>query len=180
MSKKVLIISASNRMHSNSDILAQEVQKGASDAGNDVELVNLKGKNIGFCQGCLACQKTLKCVIKDDMNELVEKVQKADVLVLATPIYYYEMSGQLKTFLDRCNPIYPTEYNFREVYLLAASADDGPKTYDNAVNGLKGWIICFSKARFAGLLAGGGINEPNEIRKHPDLLQRAYDLGKNI
>ena len=103
--KNVLIISSSLRGGSNSEILAHEAEKGAIDAGNNVELLSLKCKYIKFCIGCLACQKTGKCVQKDDMAEMIAKVQNADVLIFATPIYYYEMSGQLKTFLDRCNTL---------------------------------------------------------------------------
>ena len=93
MTKKILIVSSSLRGGSNSEILAHEAEKGAIDAGNVVEFINLKGKEIKFCIGCLACQKTLKCVQKDDMADLIGKVQNADAIIFATPIYYYEMSG---------------------------------------------------------------------------------------
>ena len=115
MAKKVLIVSSSLRVGSNSELLAREAERGARDAGHDVELVSLKDKDIRFCKGCLACQKTGKCVIHDDAAEIVGKVQNADVLVFVTPIYYYELSGQLKTLLDRCNPLFPQEYAFRDV-----------------------------------------------------------------
>ena len=122
--KNVLIISSSLRGGSNSEILAHEAERGAIEAGNVVEFINLKGKDIKFCIGCLACQKTGKCVQKDDMAEMIAKVQNADVLIFATPIYYYEMSGQLKTFLDRCNPLYPQDNKFKDVYLITSSYDD--------------------------------------------------------
>lgn len=92
MGKKVLIVSTSIRNGSNSEMLAHEVERGSLEAGNEVEFVSLAGKEIGFCRGCLACQKTGSCVIRDDMDALVEKVREADALVFATPIYYYEMS----------------------------------------------------------------------------------------
>lgn len=180
MAKKVLIISASFRPHSNSNTLAHEAQRGAIEAGHEVEFINLKDKNIKFCQGCMACQTTLKCVIKDDMEELIKKVQKADVLVFATPIYYYEMSGQLKTFLDRCNPLYAMDYNFRDVYLITASQEDKEHASDTATSGLLGWITCFEKANLAGMVIGCGVTEQNEILEHPDLLQQAYEMGKEI
>ena len=106
MPKKVLIISASFRPRSNSAILAHEAERGAKDAGHEVEFINLRDKDIRCCLGCSSCQKIFKCVQKDDMAELIEKVRSADVLIFATPIYFYEMSRQLKTFLDRCNPLY--------------------------------------------------------------------------
>ena len=99
-------------------------ERGARDAGNDVELVSLKDKDIRFCKGCLACQKTGRRGIGDDAAEIVGKVQNADVLVFVTPIYYYELSGHLKTLLDRCNPLFPQEYAFRDVYLMNTDAGD--------------------------------------------------------
>ncbi len=178
--KKVLIISSSLRGGSNSEILAREAQKGAQDAGNEVEFISLKGKNIKFCIGCLACQKTYKCVQNDDMADLILKVQNADALIFATPIYYYEMSGQLKTFLDRCNPLFAQENNFKDVYLITSSYDDAPNASDRAINGLKGWIECFAQSKFSGAVVGGGVNDPKDAARREDLLKKAYELGKNI
>lgn len=178
--KKVLIISSSLRGGSNSEILAHATEKGAIEAGNEVEFINLKGKDIKFCIGCLACQKTHKCVLNDDMAGLITKVQNADVLIFATPIYYYEMSGQMKTFLDRCNPLFPQTNKFKDVYLITSSYDDADDVANRAINGLKGWIECFGQSSFAGALVGGGINDPKDASKREDLLQEAYELGKNI
>ena len=106
MNKKILIVTSSLRANSNSDALAQAFAQGAREAGNEVETITLKVKNIAFCKGCMSCQKTLKCAIRDDANEIAEKVKCADVIVFATPVYYYGISGQLKTLLDRCNPLF--------------------------------------------------------------------------
>lgn len=89
--KKVLVISSSLRHGSNSEALAEEFARGAREAGNDVELITLRGKDIKFCIGCLSCQKTQKCVIKDDAPAIVAKMHDADVICFASPIYYYEM-----------------------------------------------------------------------------------------
>lgn len=180
MTKNVLIVSSSLRAGSNSEILAREAERGAQAAGHQVEFISLKDKNINFCRGCLACQKTQKCVIADDMAEMINKVQNADVLIFATPIYYYEMSGQLKTFLDRCNPLYVSDYKFRDVYLLTALHDDTPNASQTAANGLQGWVECFEKSRLAGVVDCGGINEPKEVGNHPEYLQKAYNLGKAV
>ena len=180
MGKKILFVSASLRTKSNSERLAREAARGAQEAGNEVELVSLKDKDLRFCKGCLACQKTGRCVIADDMAELVAKVQNAQTLVFVTPIYYYELSGQLKTFLDRCNPLFPQEYAFREAYLMTASAEDGEEVCERAVSGLKGWIDCFPACRYAGVFSGGGLNDGGEAERRPDVLERAYAFGKSL
>ncbi len=101
--KKVIVISTSLRHGSNSDMLADQFMEGAKAAGNEVEKISLVGKNIQFCKGCLGCQKLGRCVINDDVNDIMAKALKADVICWATPIYYYEMSGQMKTLIDRMN-----------------------------------------------------------------------------
>lgn len=133
MSKSVLIISTSPRKGGNSDALAEEFARGAQEAGNRVEKIELYNKTIGFCKGCLACQKSLRCVIRDDADTIAQKMLTADVIVFATPIYYYEMCGQMKTMLDRANPLYPADYAFRDIYLLATAADTDKGTMDGAI-----------------------------------------------
>ena len=179
MSKKVLVISTSLRRHSNSHALAEKFAKGAKEAGHQVELISLIGRQIEYCVGCLSCQRTGQCVIEDDANLIAEKMLKADVVCYATPIYYYEMAGQMKTLLDRMNPLFSADYKFRDVYMLSTAADDGPHVADRAVNGLEGWIECFAKAELAGSLFAGGVTNPGEITNHP-ALAKAYDMGKNI
>ena len=180
MGKKVLIVSASLRGGSNSEVLAKECEKGARAAGHEVELVSLKGKKIEFCIGCLACQSGKPCVRKDDVAEIMEKVKNAETVVFATPIYYYEMSGQLKTLLDRLNPLFPMEYAFREIYMIATAAEDGEHVFARAYSGLQGWVDCFEKAELKGLVTGGEIGDANDAPNHPDALKRAYELGLRL
>ena len=160
--KRVIVISTSLRHGSNSDMLADKFIEGAKAAGNDVEKISLVGKNIQFCKGCLACQKLGRCVINDDVNAIMEKVLKADVVCWATPIYYYEMSGQMKT-----------------LYLLTTAAEDEEQTPKRAETGLTGWIDCYPKSRLAGTLFCGGVNDAREIEGNPKL-QAAFELGKSI
>ena len=176
----VLVISTSLRAKSNSDILAEQLIAGANDAGHEVEYISLKGKEIKFCIGCLACQKTQKCVQKDDAVEIAEKVKNAVTLVFVTPIYYYEMSGQMKTLLDRLNPLYSSDYKFRRIYMLAVAAENEDYVPEKAVSGLQGWIDCFEKAEFAGSLFCGGINAPGEAGKKDVKQNEAYEFGKSI
>ena len=95
--KKVIVISTSLRAVSNSEMLAEKFAEGARASGNEVEKISLRGKEIKFCIGCLSCQRTGACVFRDDVPAIMEKVLHADVVCWATPIYYYEMSGQMKT-----------------------------------------------------------------------------------
>ena len=172
--KKVIVISTSLRRGSNSDMLADQFAEGAKAAGNEVEKISLVGKNIQFCKGCLGCQK-----LDDDVNDIMAKVLKADVICWATPIYYYEMSGQMKTLIDRMNAMYEQDYAFRDVYLLSTAAEDETETPKRAEMGLTGWIDCYPKSRLTGTLFCGGVNDPREIEGNPKL-QEAFDLGKSI
>ena len=177
---KVLVITTSLRAKSNSDRLAEELIHGAKEAGHEVEAVGLKGKEIKFCIGCLNCQKTQKCVLKDDAIGIAEKMKNADALVFVTPIYYYEMSGQMKTLLDRMNPLYSSDYRFRRVYMLSVAAEDEANTPEKAVSGLQGWIDCFEKAELADTLFCGGINDAGEANGRTTELEEAYEFGKRI
>lgn len=179
MSKSVLIISTSPRKGGNSDALAEEFARGAREAGNQVEKIELYNKAIGFCKGCLACQKTLRCVIRDNADAIAQKMLTADVIVFATPIYYYEMCGQMKTMLDRANPLYPSDYAFRDIYLLATAADTDKSAMDGAIKGLEGWIACFEKARLSGTVFGGGADAIGTIQGNP-ALEEAYQMGKTV
>lgn len=177
--KKVLVISTSMRTGGNSDSLAEEFTKGAKDAGHEVEKINLLGKKIGFCLGCLACQKTGVCVIKDDAIAIAEKLMAADVVCFATPIYYYEMAGQMKTVLDRMNPLFDKDYAFRDVYMLSSACDESSTTDARALAGLEGWVECFPKAKLSGSVFAGGVTDKGDIQGHASL-KKAFEMGKNI
>lgn len=178
--KRVIVISTSLRAGSNSDMLADKFVEGAREAGHDVEKISLVGKEIKFCRGCLCCQRLSHCIITDDVNDIMLKVVNADVICWATPIYYYEMSGQMKTLIDRMNAMYRLDYNFRDVYLLTAAAEDEPEVPRRAEAGLTGWIDCYPESRLAGNVFCGGVNEAREIERHAKKLQEAYEMGKNV
>jgi len=177
--KKIVVISTSLRPGSNSNALAEQFAQGAKDAGHEVELIPLRGKEIKFCIGCLSCQKTGACVFKDDVPAIMESALNADVVCWATPIYYYEMSGQMKTLIDRLNPMYPKDYKFRDIYLLTTAAEDEEYTSKRTESGLQGWIDCFEKATLKAHLFCGGVNDPKEIDGN-SRLKDAFELGKNV
>ena len=179
MSKNVLIISSSPRKGGNSETLAAAFAKGAQEVGNQVETVYLREKQYGFCKGCLACQKLGHCVIKDDAVEIAAKMHDADVLVFATPVYYYSVSGQLKTMLDRANPLFDSDYVFTKAYLLATAAEDGEETVEGTVKAVQGWVDCFERCELAGTVFAGGVNGVGDIAGHP-ALEKAYQMGKEV
>ena len=177
--KKVIVISTSLRKGSNSDMLADQFAEGAKAAGHEVEKISLVGKNIQFCKGCLGCQKFGRCVINDDVNDIMAKVLQADVICWATPIYYYEMSGQMKTLIDRMNAMYEQDYHFRDIYLLTTAAENETETPKRAEIGLTGWIDCYPKSHLAGHLFCGGVNDAREIEGNTKL-REAFELGEKI
>ena len=177
--KKVIVISTSLRAGSNSEMLAEKFAEGARASGNEVEKISLRGKEIKFCIGCLSCQRTGACVFRDDVPAIMEKVLHADVACWATPIYYYEMSGQMKTLIDRMNAMYPKDYRFRDIYLLTTAAEADVETPQRAEMGLTGWIDCFGKASLKGHLFCGGVTDAGDIKGN-DILTQACEMGKSV
>lgn len=177
--KKIVVVSSSLRKESSSEILAKNFADGALSMGNKVDLISIKDINLKYCIGCLYCQSHDKCVLNDAMNGLYVKVQQADVLVFATPVYYYSICGQLKTFLDRLNPLFPRENNFKEVYLLLTAADRDESAMDGAVAAVQGWIDCFDGVCLKGILRCTGINNQRNI-KDSTFVGRSFDLGKRV
>lgn len=178
MSKRVLIISTTLRGGGNSEVLADAFLNGAVEAGHEVDKICLDGNDLRFCVGCLSCQRTGKCVLRDGMGAILEKMLRADVLVFATPIYFYEMSGQMKTLLDRTNPLFAADYPFRDVYLLATAADGAESAMEGAIHGLQGWLDCFEKTRLAGVVRACGVTGAGEIKNDSAVLEQARQMGR--
>lgn len=179
MSKNVVIISSSPRINGNSDTLAREFARGVEDGGNKASVIEIKDIGMEFCKGCLYCQSHERCIIDDGINKILDTVQNADVLVFATPVYYYCVSGQLKTFLDRLNPLYVRENTFKDVYLIATCADDDISAFDGTRKCVQGWIDCFEGVKLAGSVLCGNVTDVGDVR-NTDAPKRAYELGRKI
>ena len=124
MSKQVLIISSSPRKGGNSDTLCDQFLKGAAEAGNRVEKIRLADLKIDYCSACYACKTTGRCVKRDEMEQIIEKMRDADVIVLATPVYFYTMCAQMKTMIDRTlGGAQTSGLENKEFYLIATAAD---------------------------------------------------------
>ncbi len=176
--KKVLVLSASPRRGGNSDILCDQFVRGAQDAGHAVEKVFLRDRNIGYCLGCGVCNRTHQCVQKDDMKEILDKMVEADIIVMATPVYFYAMDGQMKTFIDRTVPRY-TEITDKDFYFIMTAADTDKQSLARTVEGFRGFTEdCLDGAREKGILYGVGAWQAGEIRNTP-AMEEAYQMGRN-
>ncbi|MBQ9791388.1 MAG: flavodoxin family protein [Clostridia bacterium] len=179
MSKKILIISSSPRKNGNSEMLCQRFQKGAEEVGHVVRLVNLNDYNIGFCKGCYACSNNDGvCFQNDDMASLADKLISADVIVFATPVYFYSMSGQLKTFIDRLVPVYE-KLTKKDVYIFVTAADENEEMLESTVEAIRGLTRdCMEGTKEKGVIKASGVTDIGDI-KGTDAYKQAYELGKN-
>lgn len=178
--KKVLIISASPRKNGNSDLLCDEFAKGAIEAGHEVEKIRLAEKMVGYCNGCYACQKLNKCVQNDDANAIVEKMLSADVIVLATPVYFYSMDAQLKALIDRTVSRWSDFGCFKgtEFWHIITAADTNKDMMSATLEGLRGFMRdCMEGSIERGVLYGTGAYEKGEVRSLP-VFKEAYEAGK--
>lgn len=175
--KKVLILSGSPRKNGNSDLLCNEFAKGATEAGHNVEIVRVAEKNIGYCRACYACRGTGVCAIKDDMTELMQKMIDCDVMVLASPVYFYSIDAQLKAVIDRSVARW-TEVKNKEFYYIVTAADEELSSADTALACFRGYADCVEGAKEMGVIYGMGTYEKGEIKDKP-AMNEAYEMGKN-
>lgn len=179
MDKKVLILAGSPRKNGNSDLLCQQFQKGAEKAGNQVELIALRERKIHYCTGCGVCNNTHKCVQKDDMAEILDKMVTADAIVMATPVYFYTMDAQMKTLIDRTVPRY-TEMSDKDFYFIVSAADTEEANMERTISGFRGFTEdCLNGAREKGVIYGTGAWDKGEIINTP-AMEEAYEMGRNV
>lgn len=178
MSKKVLILSGSPRKDGNSDLLCDEFAKGAQEADHEVEKIRVAEKNIACCRACYACKNGGVCAIKDDMAEVLQKMIDADVLVLASPVYFYSIDAQLKAVIDRTVARW-LEVKNKEFYYIVTMADEAPASANTTLACFRGYADCVEGAVEKGVIIGSGAYEKGEIKNNPAMRQ-AYEAGKNV
>ena len=176
--KKVLILSGSPRKNGNSDILCDEFMKGAVEAGNEVEKIRVAEKNIGYCRACYACRGTGVCAIKDDMAEILQKMIDADVLVLASPVYFYSIDAQLKALIDRTVARW-TEVKNKAFYYIVTAADGEKEAAETTLACFRGYADCVNGAREMGIVYGMGVYEKGKV-KDTQAMKEAYEMGRNV
>lgn len=179
MSKKVLILSGSPRKDGNSDLLCDEFLRGAQEAGHDVEKIRVAAKKIAPCSACYYCRDHGgACVHKDDMAELLQKMIDADVIVLASPVYFYSIDAQLKAVIDRTVARW-LEVKDKEFYYIVTMADESHASADTTLACFRGYADCVEGAVEKGLIIGGGVYEPGAVNNTP-VMERAYQMGRNV
>lgn len=176
--KKVLILSGSPRKNGNSDILCDEFARGAAEAGNHVEKIRVAEKNIGFCRACYACRGTGVCAIKDDMAEVLQKMIDADVLVLASPVYFYSIDAQLKALIDRTVARW-LEVKNKEFYYIVTAADSEKEAVETTLACFSGYADCVDGAVEKGVIYGMGVYEKGKV-KDTAAMKEAYEMGRNV
>ncbi len=176
--KKVLILSGSPRKHGNSDILCDEFARGAILAGHEVEKIRVAEKKIGYCLGCYACKSTGICAIKDDMAEILQKMIDADVLVLASPVYFYSIDAQLKALIDRTVARW-LEVKNKEFYYIVTAADEELSSAETTLACFRGYADCVEGAREMGVICGMGAYEKGEIVGSPAMTE-AFEMGRSV
>ncbi len=177
--KKILVISASGRKGGNSDTLCDEFSRGAKEAGHKVEKIRLAEKKLGYCTGCYACQKLHRCVQKDDGNKIVQKMLDADVIVLATPVYFYSMNGYMKTLIDRTVSRWDDfgEFKGTEFWLIVTAADESHKNMKSTLEAFRGFMRdCMEGSIEKGVIYGTGAYEVGDIKSLP-AMREAYEAG---
>lgn len=179
MRKQVLAISSSPRKGGNSETLCRQFMAGAQAAGHQAELVLANACKINYCTGCGACLNGARpCPQQDDMAQILEKMIAADVIVLATPVYFYTMSGQLKTLIDRVCARY-TEIQDKEFYFIMTAADSDNQAMARTVEEFRGFTACLPGAREKGIIYGSGVWQVGEVKDKP-LMQAAFELGRQV
>ena len=175
---KVLAISASPRRGGNSDVLCDEFLKGAAESGHETEKIRLAEKKIAPCLACYGCAESHVCVRNDDMAAVLEALKTADVIVLASPVYFYSVCAQMKTMIDRCLADYLAIQD-KTFYLIATAADPQHSAADETLADLRGYLRCLPGAREAGAILGTGTWDKGDVYRHPSLKQ-AYEMGRSI
>lgn len=181
MSKKIVVLNGSPRAKGNTSALVEEFSRGARESGCEITIFQLDKLNIHGCKGCFGGGKNFNspCVQKDDMDKIYPAYIAADLVILATPLYYWNFSGQLRTTFDRlfavaeCNPDYRNPKK-ESVLLMAAEGygfDDALTYYQNLMKHL-GWTE-------RGHVLAGGVMKIGDIKGHKEL-NDAYELGKSV
>ncbi|MGF0053202.1 flavodoxin family protein [Catenibacterium mitsuokai] len=176
--KNILIISSSPRRNGNSQLLCNQFMQGAQDKGHHVDMIRIIDQNIGFCRACDGCVRNGgTCILKDDMADILDLYQKADVLVLATPVYFYGISAQMKAFIVRAYPIWE-HLGKKDVYYII-SAGLGEDIVERSLGDLDGFVEHLEEYEIKGKLYATNVMDAGLV-KNQDIYKQAYEMGDLI
>lgn len=178
MSKKVLILSGSPRKGGNSDLLCDEFLRGAAEAGHLVEKIFIRDKKIGYCNACYACRETGVCILKDGMQEVLDRMHWADVIVMASPVYFYSIDAQMKAVIDRSLAQW-TKLPDKEFYYIMTAADEEDSAFDTTLACFRGFAVCLHGSKEKGVIRGGGLYEAGAARGSR-FMEQAYQMGRGM
>jgi multimeric flavodoxin WrbA len=179
MKKKVLVLSSSPRRGGNSDLLCDQFTNGVQQTGHHVDKIFLKDKKINYCTGCGTCiDRGKSCSQKDDMAEVLDKMVGADVIVMATPVYFYTMCAQMKTLIDRTCARY-TEIKNKEFYFIVTAADTNNRAMERTLEEFRGFTYCLEDAKEKGVIYGTGAWDKGEIKGKP-AMEEAFKAGMSV
>ena len=190
--KNILVVMGGGRPKGNTAQLVGAFVKGAEEAGHLVEKVSLLKTEVKGCLGCNACRYGKQCVQKDGFNELVPKIKGADLVVFASPLYFWTISSKLKAFIERfyciaeedADPPYGRyeRYPVKDSALLMTSADEFFWTFEQAVSYYQFAVVNYIGFHDRGMVLAGGCGDTNgkpQIDKTGHL-REAYEFGKNL
>lgn len=190
--KKILVVLGGGRPNGNTAQLAAEFIKGAAQAGHRTELLSLNKIQVNGCTGCNVCRYGKPCVQKDDFNTIIPKIKEADLIVFASPLYFWTISSKIKAFIERFYCIAEQEddpplgryekYPVRDCALLMTSADDYFWTFRQAVSYYDLTMINYIGFHDKGTLLAGGCGDTNgkpQIQ-NTKYLKEAFEFGKNL
>ncbi len=187
---KVLGIFGSPRRGGNTDILLEEALRGAEKEGAEVERLRLTDFTITPCKECHGCDKTGECVILDDMQKIYPKLAEADVIILASPIFFYGITAWAKALVDRSQAFWARKYlvknpllgkggKKRKGFFISVGATKGQKLFEGAILTVKYFFDALD-AEYAGELLFRGIDAKGDILKHPEAIQKAIEAGRRL
>ncbi len=176
---KILVVNGSPRKGGNTEVLLDAMISGAEEAGTTIASVELRSLTVSPCRACDACKKTGICVQKDDMQDLLSKMEGSDVWILGTPVYWWGPTAQLKAFIDRWYGISKDFFKNRKVVLIIPMGSNNPRTAQHVL-GMFEDIFAYLGMKQIGTLLASGVYEQGEAKTRSDLLEEARILGESI
>lgn len=183
---KVLGIMGSPRIKGNTDLLLDEALKGAASAGAEVEKITVDRLKISPCKEIYQCSKDGTCPLKDDMTGLYDKILEADVIIAASPMFFYTVSAQMMAFISRCQALWSRRYVLKNLDIplkkgafIGVGATKGGKLFDGAKLTMK-YFFDAVNAEYTGELLIRGVDKKGKILDHPTALVEAFELGKSL